>query len=59
MEQLRNTLKACLDGKTHEEEKLLDAVNRRGKKIQCRVTCRAFDTAPDGAGVVVFMEEVA
>jgi len=59
MEQLRTTLKACLDGKSHEEEKLLDAVNRRGKKIQCRVTCRAFETAPDGPGVVVFMEEVA
>jgi len=58
MEQLRTTLKACLDGKTHEEEKLLDAVTRRGKKIQCRVTCRAFDTAPNEPGVVVFMEEV-
>ena len=58
-EDLRATLRACLDGKSHEEEKLLDAVTRRGKKIKCKVICRPFETAPNEPGVVLFMEEVA
>ena len=56
---LRTTLRARLDGAPHEEETLVDASTRGGRKIQCRVTCRAFSGPPGEAGVVVFMEEVA
>ena len=56
---LRTTLRACLNGEPHEEETLVDATTRGGRKLQCRVTCRAI-VAPRGEpGVVVFMEELA
>lgn len=50
---------AFLAGKTEYEEMALSATNRRGKAIQCHITCTPFLGA-DGerAGVVLLMEEV-
>jgi len=56
---LRTTLRACLNGEPHEEETLVDATTRGGRKLQCRVTCRAIAPPRGEPGVVVFMEEVA
>jgi two-component system CheB/CheR fusion protein len=56
---LRSTLRACIKGEPHAEETLVDATTRHGKKIQCRVTCRAFSAPPGEPGIVVFMEEAA
>ncbi|HEU0014439.1 MAG TPA: CheR family methyltransferase [Longimicrobium sp.] len=51
---------ACLDGRSAGEEVVVDARNRRGRGIRCRVTCAPLLSA-DGAraGVILLMEEWA
>jgi two-component system CheB/CheR fusion protein len=39
VEQLGEPIRACLLGRADYQELQLDAVNRRGKAIRCRVTC--------------------
>jgi two-component system CheB/CheR fusion protein len=39
VEQLGESIRACLLGRADYQELQLDAVNRRGKAIRCRVTC--------------------
>jgi two-component system CheB/CheR fusion protein len=58
--ELRAPMRACLmDGAGHHEL-TLNAVNRRGKAIRCRVTCTPLMSPqhkPDG--VILMMEEAA
>ena len=57
--ELRTMLRACLAGEVEKQEVVLDAMNRRGKKIKCRVTCAALVTAAKKReGVILTMEEV-
>jgi two-component system CheB/CheR fusion protein len=57
--QLRTPVRACLAGESERGEVTLDAVNRRGKKIKCRVTCSPLVTASKKReGVILLMEEV-
>jgi two-component system CheB/CheR fusion protein len=58
--ELRAPIRACLvDGEDHREL-TLDAVNRRGKSIHCRVTCTPLLSPPDRRdGVILMMEEAA
>ncbi len=59
VERLKAPIRACIDGTTEAEELVLDAVNRRGRAIRCRVTCTPFvdgDRAVSGA--VLVMEEL-
>jgi two-component system CheB/CheR fusion protein len=58
LEAVRPTLRGCLAGDKHDEEKVIEATTRRGRKIQCRVSCKAFAPAPGETGVVMFMEEL-
>jgi two-component system CheB/CheR fusion protein len=52
-------VRAGLAGDAGREEVVLDAVNRRGKKIKCRVTCSPLVTANNKReGVILMMEEV-
>ncbi|HEX2277375.1 MAG TPA: chemotaxis protein CheR, partial [Candidatus Tectomicrobia bacterium] len=59
LEPLRGPIRACLAGEMNHQEAVLDATNRRGKAIQCRVTCTPL-TTPKGEqqGVILLIEEV-
>lgn len=56
VEQLRQPIRACLQGATSEEVSLA-AVNRRGQAIQCKVTCTALIGKKKVKGVILLMEE--
>ena len=59
VDQLRTSLRACLAGETTYEEAVLDARNRRGKRIRCRVTCTPMPNGPGpAAGAVLMMEDL-
>jgi len=58
-EKMTTTLRACLAEEKHDENTVLDATDRRGNAIHCRVTCRSFVAAPGERGVILFMEETA
>ena len=57
--ELRGAIRGCLQGEGGSSEVVLDAVNRRGKAIKCRVTCSPF-TGPGEKreGVILQMEEM-
>jgi two-component system CheB/CheR fusion protein len=58
VEQLRTSVRAVLAGRTTFEEVVLEATNRRGKAIQCRVTCTPLIGANgEIQGVILLMEE--
>jgi two-component system CheB/CheR fusion protein len=59
IEQLRQPVRACLSGVSEFVELELDAINRRGKPIRCRVTCTRLQ-APGGAlrGAILVMEDL-
>jgi len=58
VEQLKVAVRACAEGRSDHEEIILSAVNRRGRKIRCRVNVTPFlgvDRSVRGA--VLLMEE--
>ena len=56
--ELRNVIRPCLAGEADRQEVLLDAVNRRGKKIRCHVTCTPLIAgSKKREGVILMMEE--
>jgi two-component system, chemotaxis family, CheB/CheR fusion protein len=56
--ELRNLIRPCLSGESDSHEVVLDAVNRRGKKIKCRVTCTPLVASnKKREGVILLMEE--
>ena len=56
--QLRDLILSCLERKAEHDELMLNAVNRRGKAIRCRVTCVPLaDSDGEIRGVVLLMEE--
>jgi two-component system CheB/CheR fusion protein len=58
VENLKHPIRAVLEQKTDIQDVLLDAINRRGKNIKCRVTCTPFDGGTaDRQGLVLMMEE--
>jgi two-component system CheB/CheR fusion protein len=59
LQRLRPALKACLNGNTSQTQVALEAINRRGKKIICQVTCSPL-LGPDTtvAGAIIVMDEV-
>ncbi len=59
VEQLRQAIQSCLTGDMEYHEETLDAINRRGRTIQCKVTCMPlFILKKDIQGVIVFMQEL-
>jgi len=57
LEQLRGAIRSALVGEDHHEPFIVDATNRRGRPITCRV--RLSPLVADGGpprGVIVFME---
>jgi two-component system CheB/CheR fusion protein len=59
LQRLRPAVKACLNGNTSQTQVTLEAINRRGKKIICQVTCSPL-LGPDTtvAGAIIVMDEV-
>ena len=56
--ELRGMLRGCLAGDGARAEQVVDAVNRRGKKIKCRVSCSPLVTpSKKRDGVILMMEE--
>jgi two-component system, chemotaxis family, CheB/CheR fusion protein len=55
---LKDRMRACLRGEDVEEATVLEAHNRRGKAMQCRVRCVPLH-GPDQSinGVILVMEE--
>ncbi|MEB3336016.1 MAG: PAS domain-containing protein [Leptolyngbyaceae bacterium] len=59
VELLRRVIRECLAGHTAFQEITLEAVNRRGKLIQCKVTCTPlYGVARKIEGAILIMEEV-
>lgn len=60
VEKLRRQLRDTLSGKSEEEQLVLEATNRRGKDIQCRVTLLPVSADGDHAvtSVIMMMEPV-
>jgi two-component system CheB/CheR fusion protein len=57
--ELRDLVRPCLAGEREHQEIVLDAVNRRGKKIQCRITCSPLlSAARKHDGAILLMQEV-
>jgi two-component system CheB/CheR fusion protein len=57
--ELRAPMRACLQEGAEYRDAVLDAVNRRGKAIRCRIACTPL-LAPDKRrdGVILMMDEV-
>jgi two-component system CheB/CheR fusion protein len=59
VENLKLAIRTCLIGGSDHEEVTLDATNRRGKAIQCRVTCTPILGAnQERHGTILMMEEL-
>ena len=57
--QLREPIRACLSQETDKQEMILDAVNRRGRSIKCRVAITPFrDPKGEPQGAMLMMEEM-
>jgi two-component system CheB/CheR fusion protein len=58
VEPLRAPLRAVLSGTSKFQEVTLEATNRRGRALQCRVTCTPLiGVGQDIQGVILLMEE--
>jgi two-component system CheB/CheR fusion protein len=58
VEPLRSPMLSVLQGRSTFQEVILEATNRRGRAIQCRVTCDPLrGTGEDIQGVILLMEE--
>jgi len=61
LDELRTPIRDCLAADdSHFSEFTLDAVNRRGRSIQCRISCTPLVNVvgSDIAGVILLMEEM-
>jgi two-component system CheB/CheR fusion protein len=58
VEKMKVAIRACLIGESDHEEVALDALNRRGKSIKCRVTCTPIvGASKERHGTILMMEE--
>ena len=57
--ELRPLIRACLTGEADSRDANVDATNRRGKRIRCRVVCTPLvSPARKRDGVILTMDEV-
>lgn len=57
VEELRGLIRACQTGNTEEQIIVVDAVNRRGRNIRCRVICTKLIVEREQKGVILLMDE--
>jgi two-component system, chemotaxis family, CheB/CheR fusion protein len=59
VEQLREPIRNCLVETTARQEMVIEAINRRGRTIQCRLSCNPLiGHERERQGVILLMEEV-
>jgi two-component system CheB/CheR fusion protein len=57
VDELIDSIKACLAGGEEYQEVTIEATNRRGRKIDCRVICTPLKSKTDGVrGAILLME---
>jgi two-component system CheB/CheR fusion protein len=59
--RLQGAVRECQAGRSEREEAVLDAIDRRGRALRCRVVCLPLRHTRDGevAGAIVMMESLA
>ncbi len=57
-DEIRNIIGAVLSGKPAHDEMVLEALNRRGNQIRCRVRASFFSDGAQSGAVVLVMEEL-
>ncbi len=58
VDRLKAVIRPCLSGAENRTEVLLEAINRRGKAIQCRIICAPLLSAnKERAGAILLMDE--
>jgi two-component system CheB/CheR fusion protein len=58
VERLKQTVRDCLAGEKDFQEVTLKAINRRGRQIECRVTCTPLQNRADGIrGAILLVED--
>jgi two-component system CheB/CheR fusion protein len=56
--QLKQPIRACLSGESDGQEVVHDTINRRGKRILCKITLVPLQSKTDGTqGAILMMEE--
>ncbi|MBD2125534.1 PAS domain-containing protein [Microcoleus sp. ZQ-A2] len=58
LEQLREPVRACQNGASDYQEVVLEAVNRRGRAIRCRIICTPLIIMNQQQGVILLMEDI-
>ncbi len=58
VEQLREPVRACQNGVSDYQEIILDAVNRRGRVIRCRIICTPLIVYNQQQGIILLMEDM-
>ncbi|NJL48622.1 MAG: PAS domain-containing protein [Leptolyngbyaceae cyanobacterium SM2_5_2] len=57
--QLQEPIHACLSGQPFQQVLILEAINRRGRSIQCRVSLHPLiGEEQDQQGIILLMEEI-
>ncbi|AFZ19308.1 CheR family methyltransferase [Allocoleopsis franciscana] len=59
LEQLREPVRECQTGVSNYRDMVLDAINRRGRAIRCRVICTPLIVAAQQQGIILLMEDVS
>ena len=58
IQEMRDAIRACVGGSSQHEERVLEATNRRGKTIRCRVSVRPLAERGQGKGAILLMDQV-
>ena len=59
VDQLREPIRNCLAGESNRQEIVLEAINRRGRTIQCRISFNPLiGHKKERQGVILLMEEI-
>ena len=58
LENVKGELRAILEGRSEQEQTVLQATNRRGKPVQCAITLLPLKSDHDGtvSGAIMMME---
>jgi two-component system CheB/CheR fusion protein len=59
LDQLREPVRACQNRALDCQEIVLDAVNRRGRAIRCRVICTPLIVVNQQQGIILLMEDIS
>ncbi|HEY9858258.1 MAG TPA: hypothetical protein V6D16_02050, partial [Candidatus Obscuribacterales bacterium] len=57
VEELREPVRACQNGASEYQEVVLDAINRRGRAMRCRVVCTPLIVVNQQHGIILLMED--